>query len=106
VCNIPFEPIATRELQFVSGDGKRASISVTLGKPVRASQDWTCSYRISVFDQTVERAIVGVDSMQALILALHVLPAELHGLERQYGGRIVDEPDLGLLRACKTVLTS
>jgi hypothetical protein len=77
VSNIPYEAIATRELEFVGADGKRASVSVTLGKPVRASQDWSCSYRVAVFDQTVERAIVGVDSMQALILALHVLPAEL-----------------------------
>jgi hypothetical protein len=50
--------------------------------------------------------MVGVDSMQALILALHVLPAELQRLEFEHGGRIVDGPDLGLVRACKTVLRS
>jgi hypothetical protein len=107
VSNIPFEPIATRELELVSADGKSTSVSVTLGKPVRASQNWTCSYRIAVFDQTSERAMVGgVDSMQALILALHTLPAELQALEFKHGGRIVDGPDLGLVRACKTILSS
>jgi hypothetical protein len=48
----------------------------------------------------------GIDAMQALILTLHTLPAELHALARDSGGQFVDEPDLGLDHACRTHLQS
>ena len=37
------------------------------------------------------RAIFGVDTMQALILALHTLPSEVRALAREEGGHFEDD---------------
>ncbi|HEV8142018.1 MAG TPA: hypothetical protein VGQ77_04125 [Methylomirabilota bacterium] len=42
--------------------------------------------------------------MQALILAIHTLPAEVHALARQEGGRFLDEEDLRIDDACRANL--
>jgi hypothetical protein len=44
------------------------------------------------------------DIVQALILAIHTLPAEVHALARQEGGRFLDEEDLRIDDACRANL--
>ncbi len=101
-------PIATRHLQFRGSDGSHSVVTVTLGIPVPDPRDptrtWACPYEIAALGRIELRAIFGVDSMQALILALHTLPAELRALARDRGGQFVDEVDLGLDHACRTSL--
>ena len=99
--------IATRRLQFKGTDGALVHVSVTLGKPVPDPRDpertWMCPYQIRGIGDERTRAIFGVDTMQALILALHILPTELAALARSAGGTFVTagEEDLGLTRACQ-----
>jgi hypothetical protein len=103
-------PIATRQLQFRYNDGSPSRVTVTIGIPVPDPLDptgaWACPYQIDAFEKVRGRAMFGIDAMQALILTLHTLPAELHALARDSGGQFVDEPDLGLDHACRTHLQS
>src|SRR6266542_5049272 len=99
------QSIASRTLSYEAGDGTRRDIHVELGTPALASRDprdtWACPFQITGFGEPIVRAIFGIDAMQALVLALHTLPAELRALARDHGGRYLDEPDLGLDHACR-----
>lgn len=101
-------PIATRTLRLQRRDGSEVEVGVTLGMPVPDPRDptgtWACPYEIKGPVKHVIHAIFGVDSMQALILAIHTLPAELHALARQEGGRFLDEDDLNIDDACRANL--
>jgi len=101
-------PIATRTLRFQRGDGSEVEVGVTLGTPVPDPRDpartWACPSEINGPVEHVIRAIYGVDSMQALILAIHTLPAELQALARKEGGRFLDEDDLRIDDACRANL--
>jgi hypothetical protein len=101
-------PIATRTLRFQRRDGSEVEVGVTLGTPVPDPSDpartWACPYEINGPVKHMIRAIYGVDSMQALILAIHALPAELHALARQEGGRFLDEDGLRIDDACRANL--
>jgi Domain of unknown function (DUF6968) len=68
----------------------------------RESRDtWGCPFRITGFGEPIVRTMFGIDTMQALVLALHTLPTELRALARDDGGRYVNEADLGLDQACR-----
>jgi hypothetical protein len=89
---MPHQPlgkvIAARELEFVRTSGEVESAWVTLGEPVQPEEGgpWHCPYQVRTpsFERTF--AIAGEDSMQALILSLHVISSVLASLERQHGG--------------------
>ena len=101
-------PIATRRLRVSRSDGSLSEVSVALGAPIPDPRDpartWACPYEIVAFGKTETRAIFGIDPMQALILALHILRAELRALARDTDSRFLDEEDLGLNHACRTNL--
>ncbi|MFF3069456.1 DUF6968 family protein [Kitasatospora sp. NPDC057904] len=73
--------IARRELVFTAPDGTQAPVLVAVGAPCRDPEgpDWYCPYRITGHPGVADRvtAIFGVDSVQALQLALARLPDEL-----------------------------
>lgn len=100
--------IASRTLSYEGPDGARRSIDVELGAPALTSQEprdaWACPFQITGFGPPILREMYGVDAMQALVLALHILPTELRALAREEGGRYLDEPDLGLDHACRVHL--
>jgi hypothetical protein len=98
--------IATRKVRFKGADGTLVDVSVSLGKPVPDPRDpqrtRMCPYQIRGIGDERIRAIFGIDTMQALILALHILPTELAAIARETGGSFVsDEQDLGLTHACQ-----
>src|SRR5262245_14205495 len=98
--------IATRNLRFTHADGTSVDVSVSLGKPVPDPREpqltRMCPFQIRGIGDEKTRAIFGIDTMQALILALHILPTELAAIARETGGHFVDdEPDLGLTHACQ-----
>ena len=101
-------PIATRRLRFQQRDGSEIEVGVALGMPVPDPEDpagtWACPYEITGPVTPKVRAIFGVDSMQALILALHLLPAALQAHARESGGRFLDEDDLKINDACRANL--
>ena len=80
--------IAARELDFVRTSGEVELALVMLGEPVQPEKGgpWLCPYEIRTpsFERTF--AIAGEDSMQALILSLHVISSVLVSLEREHGG--------------------
>jgi hypothetical protein len=60
-----------------------------------------CPYQVSCVGDKRVRAAFGVDAMQALVLALHLLPTELRALAREESDSFPDlDEDLGLTRAC------
>jgi len=91
--------IATRSLDFVGPSGVSETATVSVGEPVRPDSQgpWRCPYQIRTasFERTF--AMAGEDSMQALILTLHIIGTELDALAKQHGGvfRQYGEADLG-----------
>ena len=104
------EVIASRKLQFKHHDGSVCDVVVNLGRPVPDPQDpgrtSICPFQIVGVGSGKTKAIFGVDTIQALTLALHVLPSELSALARQENGNFVPpgDEDLGLSSACKVHL--
>jgi hypothetical protein len=80
--------IATRELDFVRENGESELALVFVGAPVQpeANGPWQCPYQIRTPSFERNFAIAGEDSMQALILSIHVIGSELIALERKYKG--------------------
>lgn len=70
--------LASRELQ--GGDEGR-TVTVALGFPERDPQgpDWMCPFHITGLDKTIASAGYGVDTLQALIVALERIRIELEG---------------------------
>ena len=92
------EIIASRELVFVSGSGTRDAAKVAIGMPVNVpGEHWRCPYRIEGPGFATDFAMVGIDSMQALILTLHTIDVELRVLARDHGGHFefLEDPDTG-----------
>ena len=79
--------VAIRHLEFVGSTGVSEPAVVQVGEPVHpAGGPWWCPYQVKT--QSFERtfAMAGEDSMQALILTLHVIATELNALAKQHGG--------------------
>jgi hypothetical protein len=70
----PSDVIASRELHVVGSDEK---VLVEIGKPRRRDVDAQCSYRIHYRGQVFGIDVSGIDTFQALQLALRTLPVEL-----------------------------
>ena len=97
--------IASKGLRLARDDGSSIDVAVEIYKP-EAVDDRTsaCAFIIRGFEDDIVRHIFGVDSMQALVLSLHVLPTELQALARRAAGRFVTDADLGLDHACGVYL--
>jgi hypothetical protein len=100
------------ETHFVheAADGTTTPVTIKLGCPVldagRNARSWLCPYQISGLGPESVRAIFGTDSMQALILAVHTVPAELAVFIRGNDGRLLRHghvADAGL-SACLTTI--
>ena len=83
------DPIATREFSCVGPDGEAFALVVQLGRPKPVSDatdsDWSCPVTVP-FDGKV-RDIYGVDSWQALCLALSLVNSQLADFVRR-GGKL------------------
>ncbi len=101
---MPYTPtlgrvIASREIDFIHHSGKVELAIVSIGEPIQpeAKGPWGCPYRVQTpsFQRTF--AMAGEDSMQALILSLHVIGSELIGLARENNGvfKQYGDDDLG-----------
>jgi hypothetical protein len=100
--------IAERVLTFESATGASTEVVVRLGRPVRDGSEpaWLCPYQVSGLGRDRVMAIFGVDSAQALLLALHTIPAELIALERIWVGRFLHNGHVedGFTNACRFVV--
>lgn len=106
------EVIAERCLTFNADAGWSRDVWVRLGRPIADPSDengsWLCPYQIAGLSRDRVRAIFGVDAMQALVLAIHAIPAELAAFMRDPGGRFLylDSLETSFLRACRMSLNT
>jgi uncharacterized protein DUF6968 len=102
------EVIADRCFTFEAHAGWSREVWVRLGRPVADPQEtdgpWLCPYQVTGLDRERVKAIFGIDAMQALILAVHTIPAELAALMRNPGGRFLHlgSVETSFLRACRS----
>jgi hypothetical protein len=79
--------VAEREILFVKESGEEQTIVVRLGKPYAVDADsWRCPYEIIGPARTRRFGMVGVDSMQALLLSTQVIESELAAWARREKG--------------------
>ena len=102
------EVIAERCLTFRADAGWSREVWVRLGRPVADPSEengaWLCPYQIAGLSRDRVMAIFGIDAMQALVLAIHTIPAELAALMKDHGGRFLyqDRLETSFLRACRS----
>jgi hypothetical protein len=89
--------LAPRTLRFEPGHRPAIDITVTLGRPLvdpeHAERAWMCPFQITGIGDERVRAIFGIDALQALLLALHILPAQLRALARDESGSFRQFPN-------------
>jgi hypothetical protein len=91
--------ICERLFQQVVADGEAKTFRVAWMQPIARENDWACEYVIEWPDSPRRtRRIMGVDSVQALLLAMKSASAELYGAEPQVfwwnPGDVLDLPIL------------
>ncbi len=89
--------IASRTLQRGTDD-----VVVRLGQPRRSGKDWLCAFQIRGLGDDAAKRVYGVDSMQALQLAIEVIRATL--LARGDDLAWLDLPDVGFGRGVPVFL--
>ena len=89
------ELIATRTLTLRQENGPTSEIMVLLGKPqpLPKHEDYYCPYQIKGAGDEQVRYTCGVDSFQALHLALSTVAVELEVLNKELAGRLRWECD-------------
>jgi hypothetical protein len=90
--------IAERRLTFQAEAGWSREIEVRIGRPIpdppEPDRVWVCPYQVFGLGRDRVMGIFGVDAMQALLLAVHTIPAELAAFMREPGGRFLHEDHL------------
>jgi hypothetical protein len=83
------EPFATREFSCVSPEGEAFPLVVQIGRPTpltnEPGSDWRCPVTIPFSNQTQD--IYGIDSWQAVCLALSLIHSQLSDFIRR-GGKL------------------
>jgi hypothetical protein len=87
--------IARRQLLIVE-KGKKTPVSIQLKTPREsASNHWVCDYEIGWPEGTHKLAGHGADAMQALIIALQMIGAELYASAYHKNGSLRSEDQKG-----------
>ncbi len=63
-------------------------VKVTVNAPIEEEQDWTCRYTIDWPDRPRRFYTVGVDAVQAVMLAMEMIGAELYTSEAHRNGSL------------------
>lgn len=91
--DVPFvERIAERTLVLHRADGSTSDVTLEIGRPVSVPQyniPSACPFRLVGLEKEEKLYAVGVDSAQALKLALDILPSWLDLTGSIYGGKFV-----------------
>jgi|SRR5580700_7750835 hypothetical protein len=69
--------VASRSLKLRQGQGDIA-VAVRIFAPQPDQSEWSCAYEIDWPEGTRKFAILGFDSMQALLLALQMVGTEIY----------------------------
>jgi len=71
----------------VFGSSKK-EISIRIFSPEKQQKDWSCRYVIDWPDQSITRKIHGIDSAQALVLAIYMIGTDLYSSTYHEQGRL------------------
>jgi hypothetical protein len=102
--------IAERLIEFEAKTGVRTPVAVRIGRPIVHEREphelWVCPFQIEGLGSSEVRGCFGIDAMQALLLCVHIIPADLGHHLRAEGGRFLylGEPDSSFVASCRTVL--
>jgi hypothetical protein len=81
--------IILRRLLKLDADGGETEVPITLHLPVDMQDHWRCDYEIG-WPQGVRRANgLGIDSVQALLIALKNIGAEIYASDAHRSGRLM-----------------
>jgi hypothetical protein len=102
---------ARRVLEFVPTVGRARPVVVRIGRPRRdrkhVNGDWVCPFDITGIRGRYKRWIFGIDGVQALALAFHIIPVELGSLAQRAGGghfRFLGEEGVAFADGCGLLL--
>jgi hypothetical protein len=88
--------IAERNLRTNTSSNSSETIQVRLFAPIENNQDWSCNYEILWPSGKRTQKIHGIDSMQALVLAMHMIGSDLYASKYHENGTLVfDKPGNG-----------
>ena len=102
--------IAETPLTYQPSQGAPQDVVVRIGRPMpdvsAPHETWVCAYQIDGIGDGKIRGMFGVDAMQALILAIHTIPAELGWFIRHWGGQFLKfgEPDSSFINPCRSAI--
>lgn len=86
---VPFgRRIAYRQYLWRPAAGRSRTVNVEIGTPVQVERAWACPLRVSGLPTTFDHAIYGIDSVQALELALVMSGKLLAGSPQFRAGQI------------------
>ncbi|PLY39640.1 hypothetical protein CSZ94_25325 [Janthinobacterium sp. ROICE36] len=76
--------VASREFEFRLEDGSTETYSVRVGMPYERDDgfDWCCPYELGTASSRRLRCAFGIDSIQALELAMKIIKVEIEIWER------------------------
>ncbi|KRA55981.1 DUF6968 family protein [Devosia sp. Root635] len=83
--------IASRVLQIVNDSGPSTPLEVRIYQPVVEDRSWACHYDIDWPNGPRKSAAHGVDSVQAINLAMTKIGAELYASDYHARGQLVFE---------------
>lgn len=102
MADVLFEVFLQRIFEYMDENGDTTSVYLRLSKPYQRIKDnsdlnWGCSYKISGLETEIFQTVYGIDSLDALLLALSIARIQL----QSYGadtGKItwLGDVDLGL----------
>jgi len=83
------EEIASRTLQWTDSSGLIRNVRIRIGRPqpFPDSTDTYCPVQIVGIGSETVRYSAGIDGIQAIVLALKMVRAELEALERELSGQ-------------------
>ncbi len=73
---------------FLKTDGREVVIAIEVHKPVPGNRCWTCLYEINWPEGRAARNAFGLDALQALVLALQMIGAEIYASAYHQEGRL------------------
>ena len=73
---------------FNISDSNKNEMFVRIFSPEQHEKDWSCQYEIDWPDRLVARKIHGIDSAQALVLAIYMIGTELYSSSYHEEGRL------------------
>ncbi len=80
--------VAQRELEFIHENGTVLAVPACVFSPEKNEKDWGCRYTIGWPNGIESRIAYGIDSVQALVLAIQSIGNSLYSSDYHKTGRL------------------